>query len=90
MTGTLARLLAGKQIETGAENFWADVQGDIEEVNGVLKITEVRVDFHLMVPRGKQEDVKEIMATYLTQCPAAQSVAGCIQIKDRAIIEEIG
>ena len=89
MVGTLARLLAGKQIETPAENFWADVHGDIEEVNGVLKITEIRVDYHLKVPHGKQEDVKEILGMYLTRCPAATSVMDCIRIKDQAVFEEL-
>ena len=55
MVGTLARLLAEKQIETPAENFWADVQGDIEEVNGVLRITQIRVDYHLKLPAGKKK-----------------------------------
>jgi hypothetical protein len=89
MVGTLARLLAEKQIETPAENFWADVHGDIEEVNGVLKITEIRVDYHLKAPRGKQEDAKEVLAMYITRCPAATSVMDCIRIKDQAVIEDL-
>ena len=52
--GTLARFLAGKQIETPQENFWADVEGDIEAVNGVLKITRIRVTYHVKVPPGKE------------------------------------
>jgi len=90
MVGTLARLLAGKQIETPAENFWADVQGDIEDVDGVLKITRIQVDYHLKVPRGKRGDVDEVLATYLKRCPGAQSVIGCIQIIDHAVVEELG
>ena len=87
--GTLARLLAGKQIETPAENYWADVHGDIEDVEGVLRITQIRVDYHLKLPRGKQEDAKEVLGMYLTRCPAAASVMGCIKIIDKAVIEEL-
>jgi hypothetical protein len=88
--GTLARLLAGKQIDTPAENFWADVQGDIEDVDGVLRITQIRVDYQLKVPKGKREDAKEVLGMYLMRCPAATSVMGCIKIIDNAVIEELG
>jgi hypothetical protein len=89
MVGTLARLLAEKQIETPEENFWADVQGDIEEVNGVLKITQIRVDYHIKLPAGKKEDANQVLRMYLTRCPAATSVMDCIRIKDQAVFEEL-
>ncbi len=88
MTGTLARVLAEKHIDTPQENYWVDAEGDIENVNNVLKITNIRVNYHLKVPTGKVEDAKEALATYLVRCPAAQSVIGCIDIRDDAIIEE--
>jgi len=89
MTGTLARVLAEKQIDTPEENYWVDAEGDIENVNNVLKITNIRVKYHLKVPKGKLDGAKEALATYLVRCPAAQSVIGCIDIKDDAIIEEL-
>lgn len=89
MTGTLARVLAEKQIDTPQENYWVDAEGDIENVNNVLKITSIRVKHHLKVPRGKVDAVKEALATYLVRCPAAQSVIGCIDIRDDAVIEEL-
>jgi len=88
MMGTLARFLAEKKIPTPEELYWADVEGDIENVNNVLKITEIRVKYHLKVPRAKEAEVKEAFSSYLTSCPAAQSVIGCINIKDDIAIEE--
>ncbi len=88
MTGTLARFLAEKQIATPEDRYWAEVEGDIENVNKVLKITQIRVKFHLKVPQGKETEAKEAFSTYLTSCPAAQSVIGCIQIRDDLVIEE--
>ena len=41
--GTLAAALAGKKIRTSEELYSADVEGDIENVNGILKITKIRV-----------------------------------------------
>jgi len=88
MMGTLARFLAEKQIPTPEDRYRAEVEGDIENVNNVLKITEIRVKYHLKMPKGKEEDAKNAFSTYLTSCPAAQSVIGCIKIRDHLMIEE--
>jgi organic hydroperoxide reductase OsmC/OhrA len=89
MMGTLARFLAEKKIPTPEDRYWADVEGDIENVNNVLKITQIRVNYHLKAPQGKTEEAKQALSSYLTHCPAAQSVIGCIQIRDEITIEEL-
>jgi len=88
MMGTLATLMAGKKIPTPESLYWADVEGDIENVNGVLKITTIRVKYHLKVSEDKVADAKESFATYITRCPAAQSVIGCIKLEDELILEK--
>ena len=80
--GTLATALAGKNIPTTEELYWADVEGDIEKVNDIPKITQIRVRYHLKVSEGKAPDARELFSTYITRCPAAQSVIGCIDIRD--------
>jgi hypothetical protein len=57
-------------------------------VNGILKITQIRVTYHLKVPTEKSGDAREALSSYLVRCPAAQSVIGCIQIKDDLVIHE--
>ena len=89
MMGTLAGVLARKEIPTPDERYWADVEGDIENVNNILKITQIRVKYHLKVPKGKTDEAREALSSYLSRCPAAQSVIGCIQISDEATIEEL-
>lgn len=88
MMGTLATALAGKKIPTPEERYWAEVEGDIENVNSVLKITQIRVKYHLKVDPEKVAGAKEALSSYLTRCPAAQSVIGCIEIKDDLVIEK--
>jgi organic hydroperoxide reductase OsmC/OhrA len=88
MMGTLATRLAGKKIPTPEDRYWADVEGDIENVNNVLKITQIRVKYHLKISQEKAGEAKAVFSSYLTFCPAAQSVIGCIQIRDHLIIEE--
>lgn len=81
MMGTLAAALARKSIRTHKEVYEADVSGDIEDVNGVLKITRIHVKYKLTAPADKEREAREAFEAYLTGCPAAQSVIGCIQIQ---------
>ncbi|MGO9019093.1 MAG: OsmC family protein [Syntrophobacteraceae bacterium] len=89
MMGTLAALLAGKKIRTFEDLYSADVEGDIENVNGILKITTIRVKYHLKVTGDQKEAAREAFASYLSNCPAAQSVIGCIKLQDELDLEEI-
>ncbi len=87
--GTLATVLAGHKIPTNRDRYRADVEADIEEVDGVLKIARIRVAYHLKAARDKADQARDAMSKYLTHCPAAQSVIGCIDIQDRLEIEEL-
>jgi organic hydroperoxide reductase OsmC/OhrA len=89
MMGTLATVLAGSKIPTFADRYRADVEGDIEDVDGVLRITRIRVKYTLSVPSGKTGEAREALKTYITKCPAAMSVRGCIEITDSAEISEL-
>jgi organic hydroperoxide reductase OsmC/OhrA len=81
MMGTLAMVMAKKSIRTHKEVYRADVTGDIEAVNGILKITRIQVNYELKIPDDKKNDANEAFENYLSQCPAAQSVIGCIEIR---------
>ncbi len=86
--GTLARFLAERQIPTPQDRYHAEVEGDIENVNSVLKITQIRVKYYLKLRQGKAKEARDAFSSYLASCPAAQSVMGCIHIKDDLMIEE--
>jgi hypothetical protein len=88
MMGTLATAMAGKNIPTPESLYWADVEGDIENVDGVLKITTIRVKYHLKAAEDKVDDAKACFSNYITGCPAAQSVMGCIKIEDELVFEK--
>ena len=87
--GTLATSLAGRKIPTFSDRYRADVEGDIEDVDGVLRITRIRVKYTLSVPPGKADDAREALASYITKCPAAMSVRDCINLIDSAEITEL-
>ncbi len=88
MMGTLATVLAGKKIATPEDRYRAEVEGDIESADNVLRITRIRVRYHLKIPADKAADAREAFSSYITSCPAAQSVIGCIDITDDLVIEE--
>jgi organic hydroperoxide reductase OsmC/OhrA len=89
MMGTLAAVLAGKKIKTFKGLYKAEVTGDIEDVNGVLKITRINVSYWLKVPKDKRAEAKEALETYLPLCPGAQSVIGCIDINHELTMEDL-
>jgi len=80
MMGTMAAVLATKKIRTHTDRYRADVEGDIREDGGVLKITDIRVRYTLRVPPAQEADALWALENYIEKCPAAQSVSGCIRI----------
>ena len=79
--GTFASVLATKKIRTHTDRFQANVEGDIENVDGVLKITEIRVHYALKLNREEEGDARWALENYIKKCPAAMSVTGCIRIE---------
>jgi uncharacterized OsmC-like protein len=82
MMGTFASVLATKKIRTHTDRYKADVEGDIENVNGVLKITTIRVRYTLKLNPEEEADARWAMENYIEKCPGAMSVTGCIKIED--------
>jgi hypothetical protein len=81
MMGTLATVLAKKKIRTFQDRYRAEIAGEIEDVDGVLKITRILVAYYLNAPQDQEQNAREALESYLTLCPAAQSVIGCIDIQ---------
>ena len=72
-----------------AGNLTAEVEGDIEDVGGVMKITKIRLRYRFRVPAGIREKITRVLENYAEQCPAYQSVKGCIECTWAADIEEM-
>ncbi len=77
-----------REIPAPREKIHADVEGDIEAVDNVLKITRIRVRYRLRIPAGTRERAERAVATHATKCPAANSVRGCIDLDITADITE--
>jgi len=72
-----------------AGNLTAQVEGDIEDVSGVLRITRIRLAYKLKAPADKRESIERLLDHYAESCPAYQSVKGCIACSWTAEIVDI-
>ena len=72
-----------------AGHLSADVEGDIEEKDGVLKITNIRVAYQIKIPQGMRDKVERALQGHADKCPAYQSVRNCINVSWKAEIEEM-
>jgi hypothetical protein len=71
-----------------AGNLAALVEGDIEDVDGVMKITCIRLHYRFRIPAGARDKVARLLESYAEKCPAYQSVKGCIECSWDAEIEQ--
>ena len=83
MVGTYASVLAQKRIRSHADRLRADVEGDVENFDGLLKLTVIRVKYTLHVTPEQEADAQWAFEHYLQHCPVAQSVIAAITIEDQ-------
>ncbi len=89
MTGTLGRALEARGIPSYPEKLASEVEGDIEDVEGIMTITAIRVHYRARIPKGKRAEAERALAFHERGCPAAMSVKGCIQVTYTAdLLEE--
>jgi uncharacterized OsmC-like protein len=89
MMGTFATVLAKSKIPTPSERYRADVSGDIEDINGVLKITRIRVHYSLKLKPEQRKAAEAAFKVYLPHCPAAQSVIAAIKIDHELEMQDL-
>ena len=77
-----------REIPAPRDKIRADVEGDIEAIDNVLRIMRIRVRYRLRIPAGTRERAERAVATHATKCPAANSVRGCIDLDITADITE--
>jgi uncharacterized OsmC-like protein len=64
------------------------VEGDIEEVDRVIRITRLRVKYHLKIPAGLRPEAERAIETHERKCPAAVTLRGALAIEYAAEIDE--
>ena len=69
-------------------NLTVLVEGDIEDVDGVMRINRIRLRYRFRVPAGARDKVDRLLEVYAEKRPAYQSVKGCIECGRDAEIEQ--
>ena len=59
------------------------------EVDGVLKITTIRIKYEARIPKGSREKAERALQSHAEKCPAYQSVRGCIDVQWTAEFTEV-
>lgn len=88
MTGTLGGALEVRGIPSYPDKLSSDVEGDIEDVDGLMKITRIRVHYRMKIPAGKKDEAQRALDVHVRGCPAAMSVKGCIAVEWTADVVE--
>ncbi len=61
------------------------MEGDIEAVDGVLRITAMRVRYRLPIRREEEKTAKRVLELHPSGCPAHQTVEGKVRFDIEAI-----
>ena len=78
-----------RKIPSYPDRLTADVEGDIEDIDGILVLTRIRVRYRVKVPKDQRAAAERALATHENKCPAATSVKRGIAVEWKADIEEI-
>ncbi len=81
-------MLGARGIPSYPDKLWSEVEGDIENIDRVIRITRIRVKYHLKIPAGKREEAERSVQIHEQRCPAAVSVRGAIAIEYSSEIQE--
>jgi uncharacterized OsmC-like protein len=88
LTGTLAGALAKRGIEADASKLVAEVEGQLEEVDGKLLLTDISVLYRLKVPKEKRAAAERALEHHDSVCPVSASVRRGITVHWKSEIEE--
>ena len=64
------------------------MEGDIENIDGIIRITRIRVHYRLKIPAGTRDRAQRALDTHAAKCPAAMSVRNSIDVSISADIAE--
>ena len=81
--------LDARGIKSSPDNLVAEVEGIIENVDGIALVTKIKVHYRCRIPKGKREDAERALAVHEKGCPASQSVQQGIDVEYTAEFEEV-
>lgn len=68
----------------GPDELIADIEGDIEKVEKTIRITAIRVTYHLPLNKEDEETANRVLEVHPAGCPAHQTVKDSIRFDIKA------
>jgi organic hydroperoxide reductase OsmC/OhrA len=81
MSGTLRGALAARGIRLNKDTMQTEVEGLIEKVDSGIRITTIRVHYHLTIAKDQRAEAERAVAVHERGCPASQSVSPAIKVE---------
>ena len=88
MLGTLNGALEVRGIKLAPQAISASGTGVNELVNGIVRLTSIKVHYRLTIPAGTREAVDRALSRHQEKCPTEVSIAAAIAISWTAAIPE--
>ena len=90
MLGTLNGALEVRGLKLPAAAIAATAEGVNEVVDGIIRLTEIRVAYRLRIPAANRDLVDRALAKHQEKCPTAASLSPAVRISWTAEIDETG
>jgi len=88
MTGTVAGALEARGVRADPEKLQVEAEGKIEDVDGKMILTGIKLRYHLKVPADKRATVERALEHHEGLCAASESVRRGITVEWESEIEE--
>ncbi len=88
MTGTIAGALAARGISADPDKLQVEAEGKIEDVDGKMILTGIKLRYRLKVPADKRATVERALEHHEGLCAASESVRRGITVEWESEIEE--
>ena len=88
MLGTLNGALEVRGISLPPHAIEASAEWHNELVDGIVRLTQIDITYHLRIPAGSRETVERALGRHQEKCPTAASLAAAVRIAWKAEIEE--
>ena len=89
MTGTVAGALEARGVSANPDKLQVEAEGRIENVDGKMILTGIKLHYRLKVPKEKRATVERALEHHEGLCAASESVRRGITVEwDSEIVEE--
>lgn len=89
MTGTVAGALEARGVSAAPDKLEVEAEGRIEDVDGKMILTGIKLHYKLKVPKDKRATVERALEHHEGLCAASESVRRGITVEwDSQIVEE--